>query len=143
MKIKNILTLVIAIFISSLAMSQNDPVCFSYDFAGNRISRTVCISKTDSINNNKEIEPICISNAPNKIDIYPNPTDGKFSVVIYDIGEEELATLRLFSMSGNLLYETKNNNSETIIDIGDKEPGSYILYILLKGAVKTVKIIKQ
>ena len=73
--------------------------------------------------------------------IFPNPTDGKFTV---DIPGTDTKTVRVFSVDGRMVFE-KNNVSAGLfqIDLSDKPDGLYLIQIKHGNFIKNEGIIKE
>ncbi len=67
----------------------------------------------------------------NKIDVFPNPSKGKFSVQ-----GENIKRIRVTSTDGFVVY----NSSSKSIDLSNKPKGMYIVEITTGSSVKRVKI---
>jgi hypothetical protein len=67
-----------------------------------------------------------------KISIYPNPTNGIFSVAI---GVTEKQTLQMFDVTGKLVLSQVIQNGKTIIDASNLNDGIYNIYINQNGSV--------
>lgn len=99
------------------------------------------ISETVTNPNNTEIslEPI----SERSIKVYPNPTNGIFSIDISSI-EREIKYIQVYDISGSIIHSTKNgfeNNEQ--IDLTKYPAGVYIIKILAGEEYYFNKIIKQ
>ncbi len=68
-----------------------------------------------------------------KIEIYPNPSAGLFTVS----GLNSLGSISIYNSVGILVYETKTNETSQIIDLTSYEAGIY----LLKAGSKSTKLV--
>lgn len=148
MKTKMIPLSIFFLLFHLVLFSQNTPICFDYDFAGNRISRTICMTKDAGVNSStKSTEQIDDDNSLNigehEIKIFPNPTTGKFVLSVSNLIENQQVGINLYALNGSLLYEKVTTDAETEIDISQKENGSYILHVIIDGIRTSWKIIKQ
>ena len=128
--------------------SQNKSVCFDYDFAGNRISRSICMTKDAEINASaKSSEQTDVDNSlsigEHEIKIFPNPTTGKFILSVSNLNQNQQVGINLYALNGTLLYKKSTTDSDTEVDISQKENGSYILHVIIDGIRTSWKIIKQ
>ena len=76
------------------------------------------------------------------VDVYPNPSTGKFNLVI--AGEAKLVQIEIYNISGEKIFaqQTQNENSE--IDLSNQPGGIYFLKIINEDASSVVrKIIKE
>ena len=61
--------------------------------------------------------------------IYPNPTDGIFSVVLESNFKGDF-TINIFDFLGRVIYETKADNKvKNVLDISDKSNGIYMIKV--------------
>ena len=68
-------------------------------------------------------------NGQTMFNIYPNPSKGIFNVQFNDniIGEK---SVNIFDLTGRLVYNTVlNNEKDCVIDISNKDLGTYVLKI--------------
>jgi len=81
--------------------------------------------------------------ADNKVNIYPNPSNGKFNIVIANGAKQ--ANIEVFDVLGNKIYSAQFSafNSPFSIDLSNKPSGVYVYKILTeKGEViKTGKLV--
>jgi hypothetical protein len=68
--------------------------------------------------------------------IYPNPTNGMFTV------EANEGQIRILNLEGKVVVETLMNNKNTI-DISNQPAGAYILFLTTKDWIYQYKIIKK
>ena len=76
-----------------------------------------------------------------KFEIFPNPTDGDFSV---DLGtEHEAVTINLTAINGQLI-ESKQFKESQLINLTIKEPaGVYFLSIVSENKIAVIRLIKE
>ena len=130
-------------------------VSFTYDAAGNRLTRSLTILKITNNNtseNNDHFklsaqttlsvnEPITINDL--LVSISPNPNGGKFEVKIDNFSPNTIVDIYLHSIEGKLVYENNKAKSVNSINISTRENGTYILTVLVNGTKETWKVIKQ
>jgi hypothetical protein len=79
-----------------------------------------------------------------EIKIYPNPTTEKITLEFSGIVETRLiASLRLYSLNGQLLPEQPVHSSSTVVSLAGLAKGTYILKVQINGRTEDWKIIKQ
>ncbi|QSB29010.1 S8/S53 family peptidase [Flavobacterium sp. CLA17] len=76
------------------------------------------------------------------ITIYPNPTDGIFTI---NVNNDEQGTLKIFNVYNGVVFEEKNNKQKEFhVNIAKQIPGIYIVQFTSEsGIVTTKKIIKK
>lgn len=136
----------VVIFISaSLLLSFADNVInYSYDSSGNRISslRAINLRGAELDSTGKAI-PMLHDLNTRRITIYPNPTEGNFSVEIGQTETIEKSSISIYSMTGVTIYQVEDPDSVTEIDITTSPDGIYILRIMVNDEISTWRIIKQ
>ena len=135
--------------------AQTMGVEFTYDDSGNRSTRQIVNLKTPDITQvdttdkkfeqgyKHQVTGYTEIIADYEVTIFPNPTSGMFKVVISNTDIIPKASLLLHTISGTLIYQKREINSVTQIDIQNKENGAYILTVIIAGKKKTWKIIKN
>jgi len=98
------------------------------DIAGNTASCT----KTVTI-----YEYISVKENSNTFEIYPNPT----SDFVYISSDIEMLSVKVMSITGEILFESNINNYNTSIDLFNLSNGMYLLNIQTNNEVKIEKII--
>ncbi|RYU95276.1 T9SS type A sorting domain-containing protein [Emticicia agri] len=74
---------------------------------------------------------------PEKINIYPNPTQG-----VLTIEAASFSDIQLFQLDGKQVLNTKTTNATTTLDISSLQQGIYLLRIFNEKGVFTKKIVK-
>lgn len=139
-----LILLIITLCASTFRVSA-DRISFTYDDAGNRISRQreIIINTRSVIGENSDTkksyeDSISVS----KIVIYPNPTYGQLRIDIIGCPSFEGSFISLYNLSGQQIETWKELSESTTIDISDYKPATYILKISVTNKVSTWKIIK-
>jgi hypothetical protein len=65
--------------------------------------------------------------------VYPNPTEGELTIVVPE--NEEIVSIRVYNLSGQLVYNSILAAGQNTIDLGAVEAGSYIYSIQNSEAV--------
>lgn len=75
----------------------------------------------------------------NKLNIYPNPSSG-----IFTINSEEVLDVKVYDLIGKLIYSNKVNSGINQIDISNYSNGMYLLqYSTTSGKTDSMKLIKN
>lgn len=116
---------------------------YDYDGAGNRLTRYIVMSPNRVAKSTSIDEFLSDSLSERNIRIYPNPTQGLLRIRIDQLSEEDICSIRLFSLSGQQILVMPLQATETELNISDQSNGIYILQILLNGEASSWKIIKE
>lgn len=118
------LALLLSSFWHNVTFSQNC-ILFDYDADGNRVSRTVdygCNGKSeDNVAQEDYVEQ--------EIVVYPNPTDGSFTILMPDGFDYNTPHFELYDVNGMLHVKSELYVGETHVDIGTLNTGVYLLKI--------------
>ncbi len=75
----------------------------------------------------------------NNFTIYPNPTDGKITIVSANASFTDKDNIKLYNMLGELVFESKLEK-ETELDLSHLEAAFYLAVIELNGVLESHKI---
>lgn len=78
-----------------------------------------------------------------KISIYPNPSNGKFQLVIGSLPFDENCNLVIYNLQGEKIYQSAITNPKSDIDLSNYGNGIYFLKIYDENKVYAAKILKQ
>ena len=131
--------LLIAFFATVAMYAQKTTINYGYDNAGNRITRTITISA-----NAHRPDSVYMDSVPgNGIKIYPNPTAGVMKVEITGIKTDEDNFIYLYDLTGKMVFEQKNVQEISYIDITSQPTGAYVMRITLGKNTTSWKILKE
>ena len=116
---------------------------YDYDGAGNRLTRYIVMSPNRVAKSASIDEFLSDSLSERNIRIYPNPTQGLLRIRIDQLSEEDICSIRLFSLSGQQILVMPLQTTDTELNTSDQSNGIYILQILLNGEASSWKIIKE
>ena len=79
-----------------------------------------------------------------EINLYPNPSSGKFAVFVQNEKKQnEAGLVNVFNLMGELVFQSEFKQLNSLsIDISEKPNGVYFLTINISGQIKTLKFIK-
>lgn len=141
------ITLFLAFILNLLVtFSQSAQTSFSYDRAGNRISRRVILLSSARISSDSipEEEKIRNSFPACKVTVYPNPTEGEVNLVIYEGAEEAVSQIAVYSDSGQLLITREvKGNTEVSVDLSSYSSGVYLIDFIQGESRSYYKVIKK
>ena len=134
-----------------LEVNGQESVSFSYDNAGNRVQRTVVLSKSATLNNRGE-NSSDLTNQPGvftdiigstKVSVFPNPTHGVLKLNFDQSIIEKQATARLYDMRGTVLFRQNISDPLVTLNLESYTNGIYFLEIRTSEAKAVWKIIKN
>lgn len=125
---------------------------FSYDSAGNQITRILCIScLSRPAKEVKEIAAVTESDLEkfsdeDVISYYPNPLKEQLYLKWQLAQDNYVNSVHVYAMNGQVLrtYKTDKNTNQLIIPFQDYTVGVYLVLLSYNdGQEKSIKIIKQ
>lgn len=120
-------------------------VGYSYDAAGNRISRTIILTRNlakKQARTVKDKEYTDILSQRN-ISISPNPTKGMVKITITGLRESDDCTMSVYTLNGQTLKTLSVSGEVTTIDLSGQPDGIYLIDITINGEKTSWKIIKK
>lgn len=144
-----IMTIVLALMAFAPCFAQQSgSVTFGYDANGNRISREISMKKVEENGKNVENDNRFLSEATDvistlEVELYPNPTTGKFSVSMKCEETYEPLHLVLFTPTGVVLADETLNSDCVEFDLLGQASGVYFLKLVANGESHTWKIVKK
>ncbi|WP_163408696.1 T9SS type A sorting domain-containing protein [Flavobacterium ajazii] len=134
------------------SQAQTTKIKFSYDTAGNQVSRILCVNCPPETGKQvKEIEAIVEEDlekieGEDMISYYPNPVKEELYLKWELTDDNYVTSIQVIAMNGQVIrtyQETKNNNTQDIL-FQSYPSGVYIVVLHYKtGEPKTFKIVKQ
>lgn len=79
------------------------------------------------------------SSSKKEMDIYPNPASNEFQISI----TEQKSKLSIYSITGELVFQSQLNNGQNKIDISNFESGIYLIEVENENGAMQQKLIKQ
>jgi hypothetical protein len=138
-------------YISSYSQNQMQRQ-YEYDASGNRVLRHVLVLSTrmaqqnDSENDSSEVNSsTCYTEQIGalQLSIYPNPTLGQVSVTILNATGSVSGTLRIYTLSGQLLRTHTIETLSSTLDLSGYPAGTYLVKVQLNQNEQARKIIKE
>lgn len=140
---KAIIIILLAVAAMPCLAQQNDMVSFSYDANGNRILRQIELGGEGKGAKGDEISSYFDSFESMSVKLYPNPTEGKFSIEIDGTGESGLLHATLSTTTGEVISEKVISGQKTDFDLTQKPVGVYLLRLSMKGESHVWKVIRK
>lgn len=153
-------TIILFLILSSITLSAQTNIRYSYDNHGNRISREVVIVKLDSndlkndttfivsdamnIDDNTEFE---LQNQINNtiISMFPNPTNGEVTITSTSKtgNAQNITNIEVFDLSGKIILKSSLLSFSSTIDLSPFAPGTYLIKVQTEDYSYQQKIIKN
>ena len=133
------------LFSFSIAGMAQNKVAYTYDMAGNRLSRKLVVLNNPNYakKNMDEPAPVVEQLGERKITVYPNPTKGNLAVEITGgDGKDELRII-LFSAQGVQLQNSQAITGINPMEMSTYSPGWYIMRVKAGDKTTEFKIVKQ
>lgn len=119
---------------------NSQQLSYSYDAAGNRISRTIFLGLKSADGQQQEFTETI---AKKEVKIYPNPVESLLSVSIEGFGNETVSECLIYTLAGTLVKREKIRGGLTTLDMSSFSSGTYVLQILIDGEKSVWKIVKE
>lgn len=141
--------IVILMCFFSFTINAQTKVKFSYDNAGNQVSRILCINceakpaKEISAVTEEDLQKF---SEEDRISYYPNPVKEELYLQWELTQENYVTSVQVFSITGQTLatYTANNSTKNVTIPFQSFPSGVYIVLVSYKaGEGKSIKIIKQ
>lgn len=149
---KNRMCFLLMPFVMACSMAchaQDVTVSFSYDACGNRTRRSVEFKKADDVGRSSESDDThgWLAKVEEELggisfSLYPNPTDGKFSLAFSGRLPSPLQT-ELCTSGGAVIERRQVKNLTEEFDLTGKSAGIYVLRLTSGKETQTWKIIKK
>ncbi|MGZ4060735.1 MAG: SBBP repeat-containing protein, partial [Bacteroidia bacterium] len=75
--------------------------------------------------------------AENNISIYPNPTNGLFSIAL--ASSEKNISMEIYNNIGELVYSKQNTDTQTLIDLKNNAAGFYFIKVMSENKIVGIK----
>jgi hypothetical protein len=131
--------ILIAVIIFQTALSTPH-YSFTYDAAGNRTGRTWVTPRQGEPAQETTFKNVITNH---DITLYPNPTEGWFSVRITNLSKDDTGSLNLIDMSGKNIYTNSSLSEITNVDLSHSPAGAYFMKIRIGTKEEAIKIIKN
>ena len=137
--------IITALLTLTLLCHAQGSVGYSYDAAGNRISRTIILSRNMAKKQARTIKDKEYTDilSQRNISISPNPTKGMVEITITGLRESDDCAMSVYTLKGQTLKTLSVSGEVTTIDLSGQPDGIYLLDITINGEKTTWKIIKK
>lgn len=128
---------------SSISANAQGQMAFSYDSAGNRVSRVVVLDKSSAKSRQaKPIQSFFDERGGKQVKVCPNSSTGHVLVEMLGKFDNDVK-LSVFNTSGMQLYSQVFKNDRMDVDLSNNPSGIYILTIEIDGERQSWKILKK
>lgn len=125
------------------AVHAQEKMTFSYDAAGNRVSRVMVLAKSSAKSRQTALTQSYFDEVGGKqVKIYPNSSTGHVLVEILGIGDASVF-LSVYNTSGMQVFSQSLEEERLDIDLSSQTSGIYVLNILVDGEKQSWKIVKK
>lgn len=128
------------LFIAIICQAQQ--IIYTYDGAGNRISRAVDGVKYTMPKDEDEDET-AMKLSSDAISVYPNPTDGPLEIAISGFDKEYSGEVKIYNISGQIVLQQKITESKTSLNLTGYAHGMYLVNITVNDTATVWKVIKK
>lgn len=145
-KSKQALMLFMLLAAYALQGRAQNTISYTYDQAGNRISRiTIPIGQNKAKRNTETTDSVVVKDVLGKLEvkIFPNPTKGALGVDLTGINPDIITRISVYGGQGAQLYNAVAIEGLNPLDFSKYPEGWYILRIEAGTERKEYKIIKQ
>ena len=132
----------------SLGSHATGTISYTYDLAGNRISRIYTADQPVHLQAKKQEETITPPIEEEKVGertirIYPNPTKGALGVEILGGKENEQIRIQLYNLKGTQLISQPMYSGLNTVNMFDCAVGMYILRLVSEKETIEYKVVKE
>lgn len=131
-------TLLFALFIFTSSVCAQS-VSFTYDAAGNRISRSITVNRVRERITNDLIETAA-DMTEERVRLTVDSGSGIMTVDVIGYHDEDKGSVSLFSLSGYHVRDVAIRSSRTQTDLSGLASGVYVVRVTLNGKEETWKV---
>lgn len=128
---------------SIVSIQAQNKVSYSYDAAGNRVSRTLVVANRSLSADEVPEDIITEKIAEREIKIYSS-IQGQITVEISTLEEMKTGTITIYAVpNGNAVLARRIQSTREDIDISNQGTGVYILLVDIDGEKTSYKLMKN
>jgi hypothetical protein len=136
--------IIIFLMVTILASYGQTTIYYSYDAAGNRITRSITLQKsTESAAENNQIEGSSEQLGKYDIQLYPNPVKDELIVTINGLESSQQVELYLYDFAGKIVSMKSTSAIKTSLEFTNRPSGTYVLKIIIGKESTEWKIIRE
>jgi YD repeat-containing protein len=138
-------TILLLLLLAAFALQGEDKVTFTYDQAGNRLSRTITLGSSLVKRNHQPTDSVVIKESIGErtIKVFPNPTRGALGIDIQGGDPKQELRLVIYSGAGATLYNQPATEGLNPIDMTQYPQGWYVLRVVAGTEKREYKIVKE
>lgn len=146
---------VVVLIGTTLTVNGQNTISYAYDNSGNRISRTITVAKSTSMDTDEENEGSGNNQDQSKknihkgelnnvqFSIYPNPTRESVEIKTENLPLESKGMVMVFDVKGVLILKQDLTPHSTNLDLSQVAAGNYLLKVFIDSQVSEWKLIKE
>ena len=137
--------------------AQDVSFTYSYDASGNRVKRAFTLEEVEGFSS--ILEPLMLEvqavqeeqQQPQdslavdafKVQVYPNPSNGYYTVELPELKEGERGYIQVYSMRGQVVQEYRAVHHTQSVNITGAFPGYYFIRVVVGDKLVQKTLIKQ
>ena len=143
--IKTLLLLFTTLAFMPCFSQQVGIVSFNYDANGNRIIRQFEIGgdRGGTKNGGDKVSPSIDAVETLSVALYPNPTEGQFSMVIKGNKENVILNATITTATGTVIYDKSVCNETEQFDLSQQPAGLYLLRLTVGDESHVWRVVKR
>ena len=132
------------VLFSTFYIAAQNTISYTYDQAGNRISRTITLGP-GNVKRHQPTDSVVIKETIGErtIKVFPNPTRGALGIEIQGGDPKQELRLQIYSGAGAVLYNQPATEGLNSIEMTAYPEGWYVLRVVAGEKQTEFKIIKQ
>ena len=119
------------------------PLEFVYDDFGNRRQRTPVGPVSRAIASGPDITGKARPVPTHTISIFPNPTDGRFTVEIFGMDRSSSGDITVVDFFGKVIVKREITSGRMMLDISKEQSGFYFMQVRIDGELTPWRIVKK
>ena len=156
MKAKPTILMLAVVLFGTALTAQDVSFIYSYDASGNRVKRAFTLEEVEGFSS--ILEPLMLEvqaeqeeQQPQdslavdafKVQIYPNPSNGYYTVELPELKDGERGYIQVYSMRGQVMQEHRAVHRIQSVNITGAFPGYYFIRVVIGDKLVQKTLIKQ
>lgn len=126
-------------------LAEKLTIDFSYDNAGNRLSKSINLNTAGGTKSARAIEQPVMDDSVHiaQIKLFPNPTAGEIHLQIIQEEEIERASVNVYNTSGSIIFSRRMYEMQETINLSGQIPGLYLVVVNVNDKQHVWRVIKE